>query len=61
MKENVYVNSDPADLSALKKFIENHAPFDIVMDGLNVSYHDNKIDESPIVMVGSLHSEYRYL
>ena len=53
MKDNVYINADPADLSALEKFIADHGPFDVVIDGLNVSYHDNNTSDSPHVMVSA--------
>jgi len=41
IQDNVYKNTDPDDLKNLEKFMKNHGPFDMVMDGLNACYYNN--------------------
>merc|ERR1711990_733965 len=45
VKGNVWSNADPTDLKGLLQFVKQRAPFDVVIDGLNVSYHEMATDK----------------
>jgi len=51
VEKNIYVNADPEDMANLSNFIETRGPFDVVIDGLNVCFHDNKMDSSSHIMI----------
>lgn len=38
---DIYRKTNPQELQRFKKFIENTKPYDIVIDGLNISYIQN--------------------
>ena len=35
--DNVYLKSNPKEVESFKEFIQEHAPFDVVVDALNVA------------------------
>lgn len=61
VKQNVFVNADPEDLSGLVQFVKTCAPFDVVIDGLNVCYHDNQLDTSPHLMIRQVLQVVKFL
>lgn len=45
IKSDVFIKSNPAEVDRYKKFIEKFAPFDCIIDGLNVAYSQgNKLN-----------------
>lgn len=38
IKSDVFIKTNPAELDRFKKFVDKFAPFDCVIDGLNVAY-----------------------
>lgn len=48
INKNVFMHSNPKEIADFLKFIDNYAPFDIVIDGLNVAYSIPKIKGPPV-------------
>lgn len=44
---DVYCNTNPKELSNFQKFIENTKPYDIVIDGLNLTYAQKILYSGP--------------
>lgn len=38
VRKDIYLKTNPQELAAYYKFIEKNAPFDCIIDGLNVAY-----------------------
>ena len=61
VKGNVWSNADPTDLKGLLQFVKNHAPFDVVIDGLNVSYHEMAVDKSGFAQISQVLQVCKYI
>lgn len=61
MKKNIYINADPEDMSGLSNFIKTCAPFDVVIDGLNVCYYGNQLESSPHLMMRQVLQVVKFL
>ena len=61
VKGNVWSNADPTDLKGLLQFVKQRAPFDVVIDGLNVSYHEMATDKSGFAQISQVLQVCKYI
>lgn len=59
IRKNVFLKSTPEELSKFEKFVEKTAPYDCVIDGLNVAFSSG-IKKSPIVHAKLLAAVVKY-
>lgn len=59
IRKNVFLKSTPEELNKFEKFIEKTAPYDCVIDGLNVAFSSG-IKKSPIVHAKLLAAVVKY-
>lgn len=59
IRENVFLKSTPEELIKFEKFVEKTAPYDCVIDGLNVAF-SNGVKKSPIAPAKLLASVVKY-
>ena len=43
---DVFLHTNPAEVKRYREFVERTAPFDIVIDGLNVAYFQNQTKQT---------------
>lgn len=55
--KNIFINSSPQELKDFKDFIEMTAPYDVVIDGLNLAYaYRSKIANNSLVSQYTIYS-----
>lgn len=59
IRENVFLKSTPEEVIRFNKFVEKTAPYDCVIDGLNVAF-SNGVKKSPIAPAKLLASVVKY-